>query len=394
VRWSERAGVSLAPNRLTQALNRIRADGRAIVDLTLSNPTQAGFEYPPQLLAPLADPRGLVYTPQPLGMREAREAIADDYARKGETVAPDRIVLTASTSEAYSLLFKVLCDPGDEVLVPRPSYPLFDHLSRFDAVVARTYDLEYHGGWSIAFDSIERRWSPRTRAVLIVSPNNPTGSFVSPQEVAQLSALCADRGTALVADEVFDDYLLAPGVGRVPGRTERHTPSLTFRLGGLSKSVGLPQAKLAWIAVEGPDGVAAEALERLELAADTYLSVATPVQLACRDLLRHGARVREQIQSRVRANYEHLRRLRTREAGCSVLNADGGWYAVVRVPAVACEEDLVLALLDDGVLTHPGYFFDFHTEAYLVVSLLTVEDVFAEGMARVLRHFACRLRNS
>ena len=386
--WSHRVDADLAVNRLTTTLAALRAEGRSIIDLTLSNPTIAGLEYPRGMLDGLADARGLVYRPEAFGLRAAREAVAADYGRRGVSVEAGRIVLTASTSEAYSLLFKLLCDPGTDILVPRPSYPLLDHLAHLDAVSTRFYDLEYQRTWSIDLASVERALSTATRAIVVVSPNNPTGSRICRHELERLDALAAEHGAAIIADEVFADYDLAGG-----GDTAsplRAGSSLVFSLGGLSKSIGLPQAKLAWIAAGGPPALVAEALARLEFAADAYLSVSTPVQEAAAELLRDGSVVREQIQARVAGNYRDLVKSVSDESGCTVLQADGGWYAVLRVPAIASEEDLVLSLLvDDGVLTHPGYFFDFQGGAHLVVSLLSPRAVFREGIARILRHFAC-----
>lgn len=385
--WSSRVPSNLAPNRLARAILRRRAAGEPIVDLTESNPTRAGFDYPADLLESLADPRGLTYEPQPLGSSAAREAVAADYARRGLLVAPERIVLTTSTSEAYALLFKLLADPGDEVLVPRPSYPLFDHLTRLEAIVTRLYDLEYHGSWSIDLASVEAGFTPRTRAVLIVSPNNPTGSFVTPAELDRLARLCAAHGAALIADEVFADYDLEPGAARGAGRVVDREEALAFSLGGLSKSVGLPQIKLGWMAVAGPKALVACAIEAIELVCDTYLSVATPAQLAAPELLRRGASVRAQIQARVTANHRQLTAMAAAVPSCRVLRASGGWYAVLQVPSLRSEEDLVIDLLErDGVLIHPGFFYDFPRESYLIVSLLVPEAVFAEAMSRVLRH--------
>jgi alanine-synthesizing transaminase len=386
--WSHRVDADLTVNRLTTTLAALRAESRSIIDLTLSNPTIAGLEYPRGMLDGLADARGLVYRPEAFGLRTAREAVAADYGRRGVSVEAGRIVLTASTSEAYSLLFKLLCDPDTEILVPRPSYPLLDHLARLDAVSARFYDLEYQRTWSIDFASVERGLSSATRAIVIVSPNNPTGSRIRQHELERLDALAAEHGAAVIIDEVFADYNLA-------GSSDTASPlragsSLVFSLGGLSKSIGLPQAKLAWIAAGGPAAIVAEALARLEFAADAYLSVSTPVQEAAAELLRAGRVVREQIQARVAGNYRDLVKSVSDESGCTVLQADGGWYAVLRVPAIASEEDLVLSLLvDDGVLTHPGYFFDFQGGAHLVVSLLSPPPVLREGIARIWRHFAC-----
>jgi alanine-synthesizing transaminase len=388
--FSSRLPPNLAPNRLADALRACRAQGQRFIDLTLSNPTRAGFHYPPDLLAPLANPRGLRYEPSAVGSIAAREAVARDYLRQGVTVPPDRIVLTASTSDAYSMLFKLLADAGDEVLVPRPSYPLFDHLTRLDLVVPRPYDLDVHGSWSIDFSSVERALTPRTRAVLVVSPNNPTGSFVSGPELDRLAAVCAPRDIAIIADEVFADYELEPGASRRAGRAAARRDILSFALGGLSKSVGLPQVKLGWIAAGGPDRLVDAALERLELVCDTYLAVSTPVQAAAAELLDRGAAVRSQIAARVATNYRELGLQSARTPSCGVLRSGGGWYAVMHVPSFESEDDLAVGLLtNEGVLTHPGYFFDFPRESFLVLSLLPPEASFSDGIARVLRRFAC-----
>jgi aspartate/methionine/tyrosine aminotransferase len=388
--FSTRIPANLAPNRLADALRTVRAGNRPFIDLTESNPTRAGFSYPADLLEPLADRRALRYEPSPFGRADAREAIAADYRRQGVAVPPARIVLTASTSDAYSLLFKLLANPGDDVLVPRPSYPLFDHLTRLDLVVTRPYDLDVHGGWAIDFASIERAITPRTRAVLVVSPNNPTGSFVREAELDRLAALCAPRDIAIIADEVFADYELEPGAAAAAGRAASRGDVLAFALGGLSKSAGLPQVKLGWIAAAGPDRLVDAALERLELICDTYLTVSTPAQVAAAQLLQRGAGIRRQIAARVAANYGWLRSAVAGTPSCSALRSEGGWYGVVQVPSLAPEEDLVLDLLTAaGVLAHPGYFFDFPRESFLVVSLLPPEASFADGVTRVLRHFAC-----
>jgi alanine-synthesizing transaminase len=388
--FSSRVPANLAPNRVTEALRARRENDDPLIDLTESNPTRAGFVYPPDLLEPLGRARGLDYRPAPLGSMEARRAVAADYARQGVRVTPDRIVLTASTSDGYSLLFKLLADAGDEVLVPRPGYPLFDYLTRLDLVATRFYDLDLDGSWSIDFASLEGAITPRTRAVLVVSPNNPTGSFVSRDELDRLAAICGPRGIAIVADEVFADYELEAGAAALAGRVVERDDVLSFALGGLSKSVGLPQVKLGWMAIGGSDRLAADALERLELVCDTYLAVSTPVQLAAGELLERGAVVRTQIASRVVANNRALEAAVAGVPSCRLLRAEGGWYRVLRVPSLEPEEDLVVRLLNEGVLTHPGYFFDFPQESYLVVSLLPRESWFADGVSRVLGHFHCR----
>ena len=353
--FSSRTPADLALNPLAAAVRAVRSGGRTFIDLTESNPTRAAFDYPADLLAPLGDARGLRNAPSPLGMLEARAAVAADYARQGLLVPPARIVLDASTSDGYSLLFKLLAGAGDEVLVPRPSYPLFDHLTQLDLVVARHYDLDIHGDWSIDFASLEHAITVRTRAVLLVSPNNPTGSFVSAAELDRLAAICAPRDIAIIADEVFAGYELEPGAAAGAGRVAARRDVLSFSLGGLSKSAGLPQVKLGWIAVGGPDRLATAALERLELICDTYLAVSTPVQLAAAELLERGAVVRSQISTRIVANYLTVRQMAAGAPSCRVLRSDGGWYSVLQVPSLEPEEDLALRLLGDGVLTHPGY---------------------------------------
>jgi len=370
-------------NALTRALATRRAEGRPVTDLTESNPTRAGLSYPPDLLAELASPRALRYDPRPFGLDAAREAVARDYLRRGAEIDPGRVVLTASTSEAYTWLFKLLCDPGDTVLVPRPSYPLFEHLTRLEGVCTAPFHLEYHGRWEIDFEAIETA-PERTRAMVIVSPNNPTGSFVSARELERLFALCRDRGWALVADEVFADYPLEADAP-VTDIAARAGVSC-FTLGGLSKSAGLPQLKLGWIVVGGSQAECAAALAGLELIADSFLSVGTPVQVAAGALLERGAAIRAQIQDRTRTNLATLRQVMTSFPACEALKAEGGWSAVVRVPATRSEEQLILDLLDrEGILVHPGYFFDFPREAFIVMSLLPPPDVFADAVARLLR---------
>ena len=380
---SSRLPRDLTPNALSAGLARMRAEGRPVADLTLSNPTRAGIPYPLDLLAPLADPAGLSYEPEPFGLATARAAVAADFARRGVAVAPDRVCLTASTSEAYALLFKLLCDPGDRVLVPQPSYPLFEHLTALECVQAVPYTLDLHGDWRLDVAGIERSLDERTRAVLVVSPNNPTGSVVQSTELEVLAELCGSRGVALIGDEVFTDYRLdgaAPAVSVL-----QQSRALAFALGGLSKSVGLPQVKVAWIAVNGPDALVAEALAGLEIVADTFLSVSTPAQVALPRLLVHGAVVRHAIRERTARNLSALTAAAAAAPAVTLLPPAGGWCAVLQVPSLVSEEALVLALLEhDGVLVQPGYFFDFPREAFVVVSLLVDPGVFDPAIARVL----------
>ena len=380
--FSSRVPGDLKPNRVARAVRRAQAGGRSLIDLTVTNPTRVGIDYPRHMLVPLSDPTALSYDPNAAGLPQARSAVSADYARRGINVAADRIVLTASTSEAYSILFKLLCAPsGDAVLVPVPSYPLFEHLTRLDGIECIPYRLEYHGRWMVDVDSIRHAWSSSVRALLAVSPNNPTGSILSAGERRQVSSICADRGVALIVDEVFADYEIRGGAPAEGDGFE----GLTFRLGGLSKSAGLPQVKLGWIAVQGPVPLVTEALERLDLICDTYLSVSTPVQIAAPALIREGATVREAILERIRTNDATLRALAVSYPSVDVLPCDAGWSVVLRVPSTRGEEALVLDLLEqDHVLIHPGFFFDFSHEAFLVASLLPEPREFAEGLRRVL----------
>jgi aspartate/methionine/tyrosine aminotransferase len=369
-------------NPISRAVASLRAAGVSILDLTESNPTAVGLAYPPDLLDSLSADHVRRYAPEPLGIGIAREAIAADYARRGARVDPDQVVLSASSSEAYSWLFKLLCNPGDAVLVPQPSYPLFEHLTRLEAVEAVPYHLRYHGRWDIDFESVDAA-PANVRALLLVSPNNPTGSFVARDEVHRLAETCRGRGWAIVADEVFADYALdavAP-----PTESVLDLDVLSFTLGGASKSLGLPQIKLGWMVIGGPHSERATARAALEIVADAFLSVSTSVQGAAPSLLARSAEVREQIRQRTARNLARARDLARQFPRCTPLPVEGGWSLVVRVPALRSEEALTLELLERAhVLVHPGYFFDFPHEAYIVVSLLPPEDQFVEGVTRAL----------
>jgi alanine-synthesizing transaminase len=380
---SSRLPRNVTPNRLTAAVADLRAAGRAIVDLTESNPTRVGLPYPDDLLTPLADARARHYDPQPFGLPSAREAVAADFARRGVDLPADRICLAASTSEAYSWLFKLLCEPGDRVLVPRPSYPLFEHLTALECVEASPYELDVHGAWRLDVAMLARHLDERTKAVLVVSPNNPTGSVLQHDELEALADLCAERGIALVGDEVFADYVF-DGRAHAPSVASQ-SRALAFALGGLSKSVGLPQVKVAWIGVAGPTATVAAVSAGLEIIADTFLSVSTPAQVALPHLLERGAIVRDAIRARTARNLAALHQAVAGAPAVSLLPPDGGWCAVLQVPAIASEEALVLDLVrHDGVLVHPGYFFDFPREAFVVVSLLAEPEQFDPAVARLL----------
>jgi hypothetical protein len=381
--FSSRLPAALAPNAVSRAVAALRRSGAALIDLTETNPTVVDLPVAGDELALLADPRSTRYAPDPRGLREAREAIAAEYAHRGASTSPDRLVLTSSTSEAYALLFKLLCDPGDEVVVPQPSYPLFDLLTGLEAVRARPYQLDYHGIWSIDRPSVERALSAVTRAALIVSPNNPTGSMLRASDRDWLVATCADRGLAIIADEVFAEYPLAPRADACSLLGETRT--LTFVLGGLSKSAGLPQVKLGWIAVSGPDALTSDALERLDVISDMYLSVSTPVQVAAARLIERGHARRNAIATRVGGNLATLRAAVRDYPAITLREPEGGWSAVLEAPATMTDEALVLRLLEaTRVIVHPGYFFDLSGGVFLVVSLLPRPDLFAEGVRRIL----------
>lgn len=386
---SSRLPRSLEPNALARAIEGRRRGGGSIIDLTESNPTRSGLPYPRDLLAPLGAAGDVDYDPQPLGLWSARAAVAADFRRRGIVVSADRVALTSSTSEAYSLLFKLLCDAGDQVLVPHPSYPLFEHLTRLECVEAVPYALEYHGSWRIDIESVRRAAGDRARAILIVSPNNPTGSYLHRDDLAMLAEIARTHDLPLIGDEVFADYALDPA----PHATHILAGGdvVAFSLGGLSKSAGLPHLKLGWIGFGGPAERVNEMMAAYEIVADTYLSVSTPVQAAAGELIASGSAIRAQLLARIRRNLDALRAQAMAFPSIRVLPVEGGWSAVVQVPATGSEEALVLALLEkDGVLVHPGYFFDFPREAFIVISLLVEPESFDRAVARVLARAAGR----
>ncbi len=372
--FANRFHWDLKPNRLAELLAKKNREGVALLDLTQSNPTHAGIQYPFDVVQAFQDSAMLTYEPSPRGTLAAREAVSNYYSVRGHDVSPDRILLTASTSEAYSYIFKLLTNPGDTVLVPRPSYPLFEYLAGMESLKVEQYPLRYDGAWSIAVDDIPSG----ARLLALVNPNNPTGSFVKRAELERLT----DLGIPLVSDEVFSDYAFAPDPARVSTLVGVED-CLAFSMSGLSKVTGLPQMKLGWIVVSGPERLRCEAMEKLEWIADTYLSVGAPVQCAAPKLLGLAGALQTEIGARTAAN---LGFARTALAGSAadVLDVEGGWYATLRVPRVRGEEEYALELLNRAdVLVQPGYFYDFESEAYLVVSLLTEEGVFREGIARI-----------
>jgi aspartate/methionine/tyrosine aminotransferase len=384
--FSDRTGWNLEENRLSRALAEGRASGQAIFDLTRSNPTECGFAYDQETIQRAFAPEGtLRYAPDPRGVKAAREAVCAYYAAEELSVGIDSLVLTSGTSEAYSFVFRLLCNPGDEVLIPAPGYPLFDLLADLCDVKLVRYPLFYDHGWQIDFAALAAASSAKTRAVVVIHPNNPTGHYASASERARLSHFCAKKGIALIADEVFLDFSLKDP------REQSFLSSngvLTFALSGISKICGLPQMKLAWIAVAGPAQLKKDALARLEVIADSYLSVGTPVQLAAPALLAMRISFQAQVMERVRANLRELAGQLSAQSACNPLACDGGWSAVLRVPAVQSDEDLALALLTQrSVYLHPGHFYDFAQPGHLVGSLIVSGQEFAEGLRRVLAYF-------
>jgi alanine-synthesizing transaminase len=381
--FAERTNWNLAGNRLSEALARHRASGKRLFDLTASNPTECGFAYDSEIiLAALQNPAALRYEPNPKGLESTRLAVTEYYSAHGVAVLAEDIVLTSSTSEAYSFIFRLLCNPGDELLIPAPSYPLFGFLADILDVKLVRYPLIYDHGWQIDFHSLQRAISTRTRGVIVVHPNNPTGHFVKARKLARLNEICAPRAIALIADEVFLDFALTE---ERPVSFAGNTAALTFAMSGLSKIAGLPQMKMAWLTASGPEQLKSEALQRLEVIADTYLSPNAPVQLATPAFLEQRGGFQKQVMSRVKKNLAELDRQLALQKSCSRLVLEGGWYAILRVPVDRSDEDLAIKLLvDRDVYVHPGHFFDFASDGYLVLSLIGGEDDFAEGLRRLL----------
>ena len=393
--FSRRTSWDRATNRYTEALDRRRQSGRELLDLTASNPTIIGLSFhEEEILSALGRREALVYEPVAQGLLSAREAVSDYYLQKGWTVHPEDLVLTTSTSEAYSFVFRLLCNPGDAVLVPLPSYPLFDFLADLNDVMLVPYELVYDHGWQIDFSSLQAAMlraasaGGSCRAVLVVQPNNPTGSYVKRHEAQELSRICLAGEMALIADEVFLDYALS---GQSPFSFASSNETLTFTLSGLSKIAALPQMKVAWTACSGPTALKHEALARLEVVADTYLSTNAPVLWAVPKLLAGRHNIQPQLMSRVRTNLAALDSRLASQNICSRLHLEGGWYAVLRVPALGSDEDLAVSLLDNrGVLLQPGHFYNFPTDGYLVASLITPSREFEAGIDRALSFLASR----
>ena len=388
--FASRTNWNLKPNHLTEALARHKSSGRKLLDLSASNPTECGFHYDaPTIMRALCNPAALQYHPDPRGLKSARQAVSGYYAVCGIHVAVDDLLLTISTSEAYSYVFRLLCNSGDDLLIPTPSYPLFDFLADVNDVKLTRYPLFYDHGWHIDLHTLEQAITPRTRGVIVVHPNNPTGHYTKLNELAALNKICAAHQIAIIADEVFLDFSISvtaeTTTGAPPISFASNNQALTFTTSGISKISGLPQMKFAWLAVNGPDDLKREALTRLEFIADTYLSMSAPIQLAAPALLQARGPFQGQIKARVRKNLAALDAQLSRQSHLSRLEVEGGWYAVLRVPATRSDEDLALELLErHDVYVHPGHFYDFPGDGYLVVSLITAEPEFSEAIARLL----------
>src|SRR5580700_1079373 len=383
--FSDRTNWKLTPNRLTETLEEVRSSGTPVLDLTVSNPTRVGLHYDePLILESLASPYAMDYDPQPKGLPGARAAVGAYYqtVHRLHHFDPDRLLLTTSTSEGYSFVFRLLCNPGDELLVPKPSYPLFEFLADLQDVKLVPYPLIFDHGWQMDFPSLERVVTKRSRAVVVVHPNNPTGSYVHPHEQESLNNFCRKHGLALIADEVFLDY----AHNAAPERSfAANQDVLTFTLSGVSKISALPQMKVAWIATSGPAAEVEAAQARLEVISDTYLSMNAPVQWAIPELLELRQSIQQQILDRVLTNLADLDRQLVTQKTCERLSVEGGWYAVLRVPVTQTDEELATDLLRrKSVLVHPGHFYDFPGDGYLVLSLITQKAEFAEALKQVL----------
>jgi alanine-synthesizing transaminase len=384
--FADRSNWNLEVNPLSEALARHRAAGKPLLDLTISNPTECGFDFDRRaILEALANPSSLAYDPDPRGLLDARQAVAGYYAARGAEVPVDSIVLATSTSEAYSFVFRTLCNPGDEILIPEPSYPLFAFLADIQDVKLVRYPLAYDYGWQINFHALQRGITARTRGVIVVHPNNPTGHFTKPHELEKLNEICATRNLAIIADEVFLDFALQ---AERPFSFTQNSAALTFTMSGLSKISGLPQMKAAWLVTSGSEQLRAGALARLEIIADTYLSMNAPVQWAIPALLEQRHPFQKQLLERVRRNLAELDRQLATQKSCARLVVEAGWYAVLRVPATRSDEELATDLLaQKNIYVHPGHFYDFQSEGFLIVSLITREEEFAAGVKLLLSIF-------
>jgi alanine-synthesizing transaminase len=381
--FAKRTNWNLETNRLSAALDAHRKAGKPLLDLTVSNPTECGFQYDEEaILAALKNPAALKYEPNPRGIEVARTAVAEYYAAHGATVPIGDIFLTTSTSEAYSYVFRTLCNPDDELLIPEPSYPLFEFLADIQDVRLVRYPLVYDYGWQIDFHALEQAITPRTRGVVVVNPNNPTGNYCKPGEMSKLNEICSARNLAIIADEVFLDFALNE---KQHATFAGNSSALTFTMSGLSKISGLPQMKAAWLAVSGHEPAKSQALNRIEVIADTYLSMNAPIQWALPSLLGLRKPFQKQLIARSNENLAELDRQLAAQKLCSRLEVDGGWNAVLRVPITGTDEDLALELLaTKSVYVHPGHFYDFPSAGHIVVSLIVATREFSDGIEQLL----------
>jgi hypothetical protein len=384
--FSKRTSWDFSLNPLSRLLTRKREAGEDVLDLTESNPTRAGLDYPEdEILAAISDRNILRYEPTPHGLTTAREAIAHYYAEREKTVSSSDLLLTSSTSEAYAFLFKTLMDPGDRILLPRPSYPLFDDIARLEALGIDHYRLVHDGSWSLNMESVEQAITPRTKAVLAVHPGNPTGSYLKLGERERLVEICCRHQIALVVDEVFLDYPIDARRNRA-GTLVGEQRALTFVMSGLSKVAGLPQMKLSWIWMGGPMELKDEARSRLEHVSDAFLSVGTPVQRGLEHYLALSRHIQSSITTRITSNYRFLLEVTT-GSPVTMLGTEGGWYTVLRLPAIRGSDEWALELIrEKDLIVHPGYLYDFATEPFLVISLLPEESVFRRGVHGLLAY--------
>lgn len=381
--FSRRTGWERQTNEITSLYDRLKQEGAEVIDLTLSNPTACGIKYPGQeILSALSAPENLTYAPDSKGLIAARTAVAGLYRQKGIEIDPEDIFLTASTSEAYSYIFRLLADPDDTILFPSPSYPLFQFLGEINDVRLEFYPLVYDSGWQMDLGGLIEQLHPRVKAVVLVNPNNPTGNYISSKEFEHLNKICSSRNISLISDEVFFDF---PLTDIRPVSLAGSRDALSFTLGGVSKMLGLPQMKLSWIIVNGPPPLADEARQRLEIIADTFLSANIPAQNALGAWLQYREDIQGQINRRIRENFTWLKQETAGLKGSRLLNAQGGWYAVLEVSDSKTEEEWVMKLLNKyQVFVHPGFFYDFTGGTFLVVSLLPGPALFKEGMTRLL----------
>lgn len=384
--FADRTSWNLTTNRLAEAFARHRATGKPLFDLTVSNPTECGFVYDNDaILQALSNPSATIYQPEPRGLATARHAIAEYYGARGCDVPVEDILLTTSTSEAYSFVFRLLCNPGDELLIPAPSYPLLDYLADIQDVKLIRYPLFYDHGWEIDFHVLEQAITQRTRGVIVVHPNNPTGHYTNSAAMKRLNEICSVKNLAIVADEVFLDFSLTQ---ELHPSFAANREALTFTMSGLSKIAGLPQMKAAWLVTSGPEQWKSQARARLDVIADAYLSMNAPIQLAVPSFLQQRHAFQKQLIARVRGNLCELDRQIAAQKSCGRLKVEGGWCVVLRVPATRPDEELAVDLLESsGVYVHPGHFYDFPSDGYLIASLITPEHDFAEGIRCLLARF-------